>query len=128
MVAGSNPVSPTNEKNSPAQAERVFSWAGDMMLGAEAPAEGRGGRAGGSCQPDSFKPALTSVGAGFLFLVQSNPRPDRHFDPHWRSVHSGAQKFGWVQSRAAAGNGTSVMSSRTIFLSPRSILVMSGLS
>jgi len=26
-----------------------------MMAGAEAPAEGRGGRAGGSCQPDVFR-------------------------------------------------------------------------
>jgi hypothetical protein len=27
-------------------------WSGDMRKGAEAPAEVRGGRAGGSCQPD----------------------------------------------------------------------------
>jgi hypothetical protein len=42
-------------RNPPAAAERVFFWAGHMMPEAEAPAEVRGGRAGGSCQPDAAK-------------------------------------------------------------------------
>jgi hypothetical protein len=55
VVAGSNPVSPTNERNSPAKPSEFFHLSWDRMPGAEAPAEVRGGRAGGSCQPDKVR-------------------------------------------------------------------------